>query len=49
MAHLLNGDLYIEYTNGEIKTKVRFVCDRKEDTLSFTTSTNGKGLTEIAR
>ena len=48
MVHLLNGDLYIEYQNDKITTKVRFVCDKNEG-LSFVTSTNGRSLMQLQR
>ena len=48
MAGLSNGDLYIEYNKDEIKTRVRFVCDKDED-LSFVTNANGKDLMKLQR
>ena len=47
MAHLLGGDLYIEYTKGDVKTNVRFVCDRKEEGLSLITDISKKNPTDV--
>ena len=47
-VQLIDGDIFIDYTNDKVKTRVRFVCDKTED-LSFITNPNGKDLMQLER
>eukprot|EP00794_Sanderia_malayensis_P000415 gene415-1051_t len=38
--HLSDGDIFVEFANGDMKSKVKFVCDRLNTSLTLTTESS---------